>query len=838
MNLLAHITDAGNGRVEQGLKEHCLHTGEYAARGIGNAGLCHTAYLAGILHDAGKAKAEFVDYIEKAYQGEKVDRGSVNHTFAGVIWILERYHTNESIWEKIASETIGYAVGSHHGMFDCVDLNGENGFLHRLKKDRKEIFYQEAMQNYFTYVRKEDALDRIFRKSVQEIESFFQSVKETYPKDRKGAFFQMGMLVRLILSAVIYGDRRDTSEFMGGCLPGSVCGEGKDTVEFVRQLEAARDDRASWKRRREYFEKKIGMLGEDSPINRVRNAISNQCMEASEREPGIYRLNVPTGGGKTLCTLRYSLAHAEKYNKKRIIFIIPLLSVLDQNVKVIKDFVPDESEVLEHHSNVVREREMNGEELDYYEYLADSWNCPIVVSTLVQLLNILFSHQTSAVGRMQALCDSVIVIDEVQSMPKKVTAMFNMAMNFLCQFCNATIVLSSATQPCFEELKWSLHLAKEPDLVRLGREQMQVFKRAEVIDCTDQYGMDWETCAGFCNEALMQNDSLLVVCNTKSEARRLFEELKGQAEAFGWDIYHLSTAMCQEHRWRVMERLKESLGKVQHGAGNGDGVCLRKVICVSTQLIEAGVDISFASVVRVMAGLDNLAQAAGRCNRSNEYGQVGKVYLIKLKNENLSMLPEIKKAQDSTRKELDTRKSLDTGDEWEGGLLDEQSIRRFYRYLFKETEKEIRYPIQDCGRTVYLADLLSNKNDDAEQGVNKSKNATYVLRQPFKTAGKNFRVFAQDTTDILVPYGDGAQIAGQLESMQDEWFDFGKFKEIMGQAKKYTISIYEWQKENLYQAGLLSAVLDGRALVLDEKAYDECFGLTVVNEQPVDHFIL
>ena len=205
-----------------------------------------------------------------------------------------------------------------------------------------------------------------------------------------------------------------------------------------------------------------------------------------------------------MCTLRYSLAHAEKYNKKRIIFIIPLLSVLDQNVKVIKDFVPDESEVLEHHSNVVREREMNGEELDYYEYLTDSWNYPIVVSTLVQLLNILFSHQTSAVGRMQALCDSVIVIDEVQSLPKKVTVMFNMAMNFLRQFCNATIVLSSATQPCFEELKWSLRLAKEPDLVRLNQEQLQVFKRAEIFNRIDAYGMDWEQCTKFCREQMEQ----------------------------------------------------------------------------------------------------------------------------------------------------------------------------------------------------------------------------------------------------------------------------------------------------------------------------------------------
>jgi len=148
MKLLAHITDTDKGRAEQSLREHCLNTAEYAALNIGSTGLCHTAFLAGILHDAGKAKAEFVNYIERAYQGGKADRGSVNHTFAGVIWLLEKYHTGEKVtWESMACEVVGYAIGSHHGMFDCVDLDGKNGFLHRLQKDKKEICYQEAMDN-------------------------------------------------------------------------------------------------------------------------------------------------------------------------------------------------------------------------------------------------------------------------------------------------------------------------------------------------------------------------------------------------------------------------------------------------------------------------------------------------------------------------------------------------------------------------------------------------------------------------------------------------------------------------------------------------------------------
>ena len=157
-------------------------------------------------------------------------------------------------------------------------------------------------------------------------------------------------------------------------------------------------------------------------------------------------------------------------------------------------------------------------------------------------------------------------------------------------------------------------------------------------------------------------------------------------------------------------------------------------------------------------------------------------------------------------------------------------MRRFYRYLFKETEKEIRYPVADPDGTFYLADLLSNINAKAKEG--------FFLKQPFQLIGRNFRVFDQDTTDILVPFGNGGEIAEQLISMQDGWSDFGKLREIMGKAKKYTIGIYEWQKEKLYQAGLLSEVLDGRAWVLDGKAYDDCFGLTVAEEQAVDHFVL
>lgn len=804
MKLLAHLTKIDGVRKEQSLKEHCFHTAEYAAESIGEPGLYHTAYLAGLLHDAGKARQGYVEYLENAYEGREVVRGSVNHTFAAVVLLLEKYHAeNSSVWEKMTCEIICFAMGSHHGMFDCVDLDRNNGFVHRLKKNRDELDYDRVLRNYFEQVAEENRIEEYFRKAVQEIMAFFQMSKDTY-KEYREVFFQISMLSRLVLSAVIYGDRRDTSEFMN------------DTSGI-------RMEKTDWKEKRAYYEEKTAKFSLSTPLNLVRHNISMQCLETAEKKSGIFRLNVPTGGGKTLSALRYALAHAEKYNKKRIIFVIPLLSVLDQNVRVIRDYLPDQSEILEHHSNVIRERGME-EEADLYEFLGESWNYPVVVSTMTQLLDILFAYRTSVVGRMQALCDSVIVIDEVQSLPKKITDMFNMAMNFLSQFCHASIVLSSATQPCFEELKWPLHFSREPDIVYLNKEQLRVFQRAEIVDKTDTYGMDQMECARFCADRLAEHLSLLLICNTKAEARNLFENLRGRAEYEEWDVFHLSTSMCQEHRLLVLEQIREGLEKVQ----NPGTESVRKVLCVSTQLIEAGVDLSFECVVRVLAGIDNLAQAAGRCNRSNEYGSSGRVYLIKLKNENLGMLHEIKSAQDCTRKITELR------DSEEESLIGENATRRFYRYLYEEMKKEIRYPVKDHGTIYYLADLLSNCNGKTETEENKS----YVLRQPFKTVGQMFQVFDQNTIDVLVPYGQGRQIQKKLEAMSQVRFDLGKCRRMIQKAASYTVSIYEYQRRKLEKAGMLHSILDGRMLILDEQAYDDVFGLSMEAEWSAADFIV
>ncbi len=813
MKLLAHLTEQNHTRMEQTLEEHCKKTAEYASQSLASAGLYYTGYLAGLLHDMGKATQKYNAYLEAAFRGEGVVRGSVNHTFTGVIWLFESYHKETSSkWERLACEVIGYAIGSHHGMFDCLDMDGKNGFLHRLKKDRKELCYEEAVSNYFDFVADKKMIEKNFSRALQEVRQVFEKCQGTYRK-KPEVMYQMSMLIRIVLSAVIYGDRRNTAEFMN-------------------QDKRKEQKEADWTATKEYFEQKIQQFDSSSELNQIRGEISLQCLDAAGRLPGIYRLSLPTGAGKTLDSLRYSLSHAEQYKKKRILFIIPLLSVLEQNAKTICDYLPDSEIVLEHHSNVVREA-AQAEEMDCYELSTVSWNeNPVIISTLVQLLNVLFLGQTSAISRMQALCDSIIVIDEVQSLPKKVMAMFNMALNFLQQFCNATIVLSSATQPCFEELDWPLCLAEKPDLVFLNDMQRQIFERAVIIDKTTKHGVGLGECASFCGELMEKHAALLVICNTKREASELFKRLdkENAGKVQPWTLFHLSASMCPKHRMNVMQELKEKLALLQMKLRNGEKP--EKLICVSTQLAEAGIDFSFEAVIRFMAGIDNLAQATGRCNRSNEYGHAGTVYLIKIKegDENLRMLPDIRKAKDATNQVIQQKRG--------GSLIDEAVTQEFYRALFEETKAEMKYPAKIQGEQCYLDSLLANVNQNADKG-NVSEHRKFIFHQPFDTIGKTFRVFEENTTDIVVPYQDGKTWIEKLATLEKKEASPAKLKALTEKMKLYSISIFQWQKDVLNQAGYLRAFFGGRILVLDEKAYDDQYcGLLYEREQPVGNYIL
>lgn len=277
--------------------------------------------------------------------------------------------------------------------------------------------------------------------------------------------------------------------------------------------------------------KKLNALPSKTPIEQARRTISSQCRQAAERPGGVFRLSVPTSGGKTLSSLRFAPAHARQFQKQRIIFTSPLLSILDQNAKEIRKYIQDDSLILEHHSNLVCANE-NGQQLDERELLIETWEAPVIITTLVQLLNTLFSGTTTCIRRFHSLCSSVIVIDEVQTVPSKMLSLFSLAINFLAKICKATVVLCSATQPCTEQIGHPIH-GPILEIIPYDINRWNIFQRTDIQSIGTR---SLKQIADFALEKLEYVDSLLLVCNTKAEAKSLYRLLKNE----GFILFSLS----------------------------------------------------------------------------------------------------------------------------------------------------------------------------------------------------------------------------------------------------------------------------------------------------------
>lgn len=803
---LAHLVEKDGIRREQSVRDHSRQTAEYASRRLSCIGLTKAGYFAGLIHDLGKARDAFSDYLEDAVAGKRPRK--VNHTFAAVKFIMKRYYSEAvNSYDQLACEILAAAVGSHHGLWDIYDpedKKSEDGFSHRINVEDKEINYEEATENFFREVATEEELDRLFYQASEELKLVLERIL------RSGCFscenerrMLCGYLTRLITSALLEGDRRDTAEFMDG-----------------KKQERPHVDKAFWERQLAYMEKKLQAFPQDTQISKVRAEISDQCKAFAKRGSGIYRLTVNTGGGKTLASLRYALAHAVEAEKEKIIFIIPLLSVLDQNSKEIRGKLQPGTTILEHHSNIVdageAKDEQKREELDKdkRELLTETWDAPVIISTLVQLLYILFSDKTTAIRRMQSLCNSVIVIDEIQSLPLKFSQIFATQLNFLAEFCGATIVLCSATQPAFERLKWPMRFAQPADMVIQNGQMREVFKRTEIKNLITPYGMSLDELADFAAEQIETKDSLLIVCNTKTTARQLYRKLDLQKET-NCEVYHLSTSMCGKHREKVLEAIGKTPGLHED----------RKVICVATQLCEAGIDFSFHCVIRIYAGIENIVQAAGRCNRSNEWGKPCEVFIVKLKGEKLGPLKVIKEAQDCCRLLLNCSDA-------QTDLTSEESIAAYYRKLYSRQsfQEQINFNTDVNGSTLSVLDMLAN-NSSAHAGK-------YIMRQAFKTAGSVcHKVFDDEKTDVVVPYDNTANEAILNLTSSEGLHDITYLKAQLALLRPYTVSLFEHEIQRLRRDQKIDENRFPGVIFLDKSAYDDAFGVSV-GEYKVDEDVL
>lgn len=774
MEYAAHIR-ALDGRV-QTVYEHCREAAELAAKFAEVFGAADMGYLAGLFHDLGKLLFKFDDYI---HNPEKYRRGEIDHAFAGAKYLME---LTEALGEKgcyYPSVLVAHTIVSHHGLHNWLDDNGEDYFQTRISKGDG---YEEIRKNADEMLSFENVEELIYKASA-EYEKLRQKILSISTNDVLLSFY-LGMFERLMQSVLIDADRTNTADFMLG-----------------KEASGESDAQSVWESMSQRMNETLEKFSKRTDfISQKRRSISQRCADFAKHKVGACRLIVPTGGGKTLSSLRFAIEYSKEFHKERIFYIAPFMSILEQNSDVIKGIAGEEN-VLEHHSNMLQEIESE-EELNVYELHSEKWDTPVIATTMVQFFNALFSGKMASVRRFHKLSNSVIIIDEVQSVPIKCVHMFNLAVNFLTEICGSTVVLSSATQPAFEETEYKLRLDKNDLMVGDYSKDFIDFKRTELIPALTVEGYTYESAAEFCTEKFKEWGNVLFVVNTKSAAMEIYKKVcelnSGLPAERQAETVHLSTNMCPAHRKETLERVRRKLEKSE------------PIICVTTQLIEAGVDISFRCVIRSLAGLDNAAQAAGRCNRNGEAEEVCPVYVINIRDEKLGSLKEIRDAQDVSRLILSVKR---------GDYLGVEIQKAYFSKLFStpSIKNQLSYQAE---KTTLLELLSTNKRKFEYLKDKKLKNRC----QAFKTAGELFRIIDNDTLGVIVPYNSEAEdIISRLDSEFVSRKDFRK-------AQKYTVEIYSNMKEKLLKTGALRLLKSG-AVTLESRFYSDEYGLSANQER-------
>lgn len=786
-------------RPNQLLLEHLDHVSNLTGNFLSSVGMENAGKLIGFLHDAGKYSKLFQQYIRSAtelFDTEDIDyvdargmKGKIDHSTAGAQWVWNRKGDGVNL---LAAQMMALAIASHHsGLIDCISKDGNDTFNKRLSKDDAKTFFSEAIPHLSEHELK---LSQLITESVNELVCACQKLARIPELVSEIQQFHLGLLARLQLSCLVDADRLDSA----GRRP-------RSPEKWLNSINA--------------FEGNIAHFKADTGVNLIRRKISENCQSFADRNRGIYSLTVPTGGGKTLSSLRFALHHANRHGLERIFYIVPYTSIIEQNAeearKILGDIDPNNPLVLEHHSNLTPETDTEPNRL-----FAENWESPIVFTTTVQFLESLFASGTRGLRRMHNLKNSIIIFDEPQSIPLKVTHLFNNALNFLHHFGGSTIVLCTATQPCLDNVdsdKGRLHFSQKDgnssEMMPNSAQLFDALKRVKVINKIRPQGYsnsdiaDFLT-ANFCPEM----NSQLFIANTKKVARGVYQHLRNNSPDI--PIYHLSTSMCPAHRKQILGRIKERLTKGE------------QLFCVSTQLIEAGVDISFDSVTRSLAGLDSIAQAAGRCNRHGESGRKGKVFIINPTAENLTSLPEIGIAQEKTLRVLDEFKKFAD----EPDLIGLQAIERFYELYFFERSHEMDYPI-DGGYT--LLDLLSANELGLRAHQRKNKRLpAYALKQAFMTAGKHFEVIDAPTEGIIVPFDSSArEIIGKLCATQ---FSPAETFKLLKSAQRFSVNLFSTDRAKLKSEGALFETQPQSGIFyLDERFYSYDFGIDFEGSSPL-----
>lgn len=787
MNFIAHIRESDG--QKQLLRQHLLETSVLAEKNGSAIAMKQTAFLAGLLHDCGKYSDAFQTYLRQAAkEPNSVTRGSVDHsTYGGqLLWELA-----ESAFEKLAVEIIANGIFAHHrggGLLDYISLNqGEFDVPFKNRLNKKLPDYLQVKERFYQEVITEDELRASLKESSQEIASFFQQARNL-KRHGSSLFF----LNKFIYSCLLDADRTNTYLFESGQVAVNF-----DTVQYFTQAQR-------------HLEDKFAFFANFPPtrIQTLRQQMSLACLEAAQRPTDIYRLSIPTGGGKTFGSLRFSLAHALKHNKKRIIYVVPFTTILEQNVNEVRTALHDTEHILEHHANIFFEDEADGKNVEELErkqaLLEDNWEAPIIFTTMVRFLEVVFGGSTRNPRRFHQLMEAVIVFDEIQAIPANCIEMFNFLLEFLKNFGQTTSLLCTATQPALDSVAVKLTIPPENELIANLPEIYQAFKRTAVQPLMKPEGWQVVDIVNLVEEIRQVDQQILIILNTKAAVQKVYNALHEELPES--NCYHLSTGMCGQHRQDVLTEIKKRLENHQ------------PVICVTTPLIEAGVDISFAAVIRSTTGLDSIAQAAGRCNRNGESEILKNVYVINPQKslENVSRLSQIKIGKELTEERI--HKAVFTQTELD--LLDPQEVRNYFKNYYQAIAPTLGYPIKEPPTNLVL---LMNDNPNWRSGCGTAL-FSGVLTQSPGTIAKNFQVIENLTKSVIVPYeNEGEEIIAQLgRDLKPE-----ETREWLKKAQRYAINLFERDFQALGKAGLLVPLAGEVGYALRESTYDKLFGLNL-----------
>lgn len=814
MDYIAHIRSSDN--KIQTVAEHLLAVKALAEDYGKSLGVKHMAGLAGMLHDVGKYTPQFMEYITLAVQNPDAPpkRGTVDHATAGGRLLFNLFH-NPAVNGKytvILAEIISNCIISHHGyLHDYMSPKLESTYLTRVR-DKEFPHFDEAMKLFFQHVMTKAQLEQYVLEASKELE-FILHKNENIPSEQT-----IMLLTKFIFSMLIDADRTNTRCFEEA---GEKHTEKHEMLE-VTSLEPIPFNvealfQTYYDRLMDKLEDYASQEDANTPINRLRAEMSQQCEDFAERPSGINTLSIPTGGGKTLASFRYGLKHAIKYKKRAIIYVVPYTTIIEQNADELRKIVQDDRYILEHHSNIViPEQDDNNDENEgimnlhqQFQLARDNWDYPIIFTTMVQFLNAFYEDGTRNIRRLHHLSDAVIIFDEVQKVPIPCISLFNQAVNFLNEYGNSSILLCTATQPELDFVKHKLNIQPQGEIVSDLHLVTEQFKRVNVIDYTED-GMTTESLTEFVLQRSSEHNSILIILNTKGVVRALYDRLKQEGSEFS--LYHLSTSMCATHRFDILDKIKDDLKNK------------RPVICISTQLIEAGVDISFECVIRSLAGLDSIAQAAGRCNRHGE-NELQPVYVIHHLEEKIDSLAEIQKGQYIAGKIFtDLRRNPN---EYDGNVLSFLAMRKYFQEFYTEFNTKLDYPIAKLQKT--MTQLLTGTKVDRDSyykdfmSNNKQIGLPLCLVNSYKTAAEYFQVIEQKTTAVLVPYGEGEDIIADLNGQHN----IKSLSTLLKKAQRYMVNIYPNEKEKLSTSGSLVSYLDGKVLAMKESSYDENYGLNL-----------